>query len=404
MSQRMLPVFIFFFLSAFLWPVLPTVAEEVKVIEVIGRQDCAHCREEEAFLRDLADRRGDIEIVTYDAYSPEGKVLFDKVVETEGLSRSTPITAVGGVVLQGFGSPETTGRHIVELLDSPVSDAMGFREILDRGGVRAERSESGACEDGTVCRAPGSDPTYVSVPFLGVVDISTYSLPVLSAVLGFVDGFNPCAMWVLVTFLLVLVQFGDRRKVLLVAGLFVLAETVMYYLILNVWLTAWDFIGLDRIVTPFVGIVAIGGGIFFLYEWYRSDGTCLVTDAHKRAGIASRIRSLASQPFTWVTAAGVVALALSVNVIEFACSIGIPQTFTKILEMNEVGFLGTQGFMFIYILSYMLDDLVVFGLALWGAKRLQTMHGYAKWCNLFGGALMIVLGLLLVFRPEKLLF
>ncbi|NTW13549.1 MAG: glutaredoxin [Candidatus Moranbacteria bacterium] len=403
--KKMSIIFLLFLSILSFFAPVSVFAKEKKTVEIIGRTDCAHCQEEEAFLRDLSARRNDVDVVTYDLGTTEGKALFDRVTVFEELSKSTPITAVGGIVIQGFESSDTTGRRIEELLDNPTSDATGFDSILSSGkGGNVEKSSGGTCEDGNVCRTFGNDPAYVSVPVAGTVDVSRYSLPALSAILGFVDGFNPCAMWVLVTFLLVLIQFGDRKKIILVAGLFLLAETIMYYLILNVWFKAWDFIGLDRIVTPIVGLIAIGGGIFFIYEWYRGDGTCLVTDVKKRAGISGQIKKLVAQPFTWITATGVVTLALSVNVIEFACSIGIPQTFTKIIEMNRLGFFRTQGYMLIYMLFYMVDDLVVFALALWGAGRLQMTEGYVKWCNLFGGALMVMLGLLLIFKPDTLLF
>lgn len=403
MGKRML-IFSAFFAVAIAVTPLSVSASDGAVIEMIGRDGCAHCVAEEAFLTDLADRREGLTVRIYDTGTPEGARLFDLVTELDGISKATPITAVGGIIVQGFDASETTGKRIEALLDAGDGSG-GFEGILRAASDPSVEKEAGStCESGDVCKAPGGGPFLVSLPFLGATDVSGYSLPVLAAVLGFVDGFNPCAMWVLVTFLLVLIQFGDRRRMLLVAGLFVLAESVMYYLILNVWFTAWDFIGLDRVVMPIVGLVSIGGGLFFVYEWYRGDGTCLVTDVRKRASISGRIRKLATEPLTWITATGVVALALSVNVIEFACSIGIPQAFTKILEMNRLGFFGTQGLMLLYIFFYMVDDLIVFGLALWGAGKLQSTNAYAKWCNLFGGILMVLLGLLLVFRPEKLLF
>lgn len=397
----------FFLVSFFvLFPVQHAVAEEKKTIEVLDRRDCRHCEDEKAFLSALVGRRDDVKFRLIDIGTPEGADLFNRTVRELGLSRSTPITAVSGMIIQGFDSGETTGRRIEQLLDSDTSESRpsGFERILSAEAATVESQVGSTCETGDVCLPPTPDAFYVSLPFMGATDVSGYSLPALASILGFVDGFNPCAMWVLVTFLLVLIQFGDRRKIMLVAGLFLLAETIMYYLILNVWFTAWDFIGLDRIVTPLVGLVAIGGGAFFIYEWYRGDGTCLVTDVHKRAKISGQIRKLASEPFTWITAVGVVSLALSVNVIEFACSIGIPQTFTKIIEMNQLGFWKSQGLMLLYMLFYMVDDFVVFGLAIWGAKKLQSTQTYVKWCNLFGGILMVLLGLLLIIRPDSLTF
>ena len=197
---------------------------------------------------------------------------------------------------------------------------------------------------------------------------------------------------------------GTKRRMWVVAGLFIAAETVMYYLILNVWFTTWDFVGLDRIVTPIVGVLALGGGVFFLYEWYASDGTCKVVNLEQRSKISGRIRKLATEPFTWVTALGVIGLAFSVNIIEFACSIGIPQAFTKIIELNNLGFWQTQGLMLNYIFFYMIDDFLVFGIALWGFEKLYLTERYAKWSNLLGGVLMLILGALLIFAPQFLRF
>lgn len=397
--------FVFLAFALFMF-VSPVSAEDKVLVEVLGRPDCAHCDAEKAFLSDLSSRRADFEVRFYDIEGSSGRDLFDRVTESEKLSKSTPITIVGTTIVQGFDKPETTGKRIETLVDENLGKKnYGFEGLLSAGGSSGvEKTIGGTCDDGAVCRTPGGEPFLVSVPFFGTVDVARYSLPALASVLGFVDGFNPCAMWVLVTFLLVLVQLGDRRKVWTVAGLFILAEAVMYYLILNVWFGTWDFVGLDRIVTPVVGLIAIGGGLFFLYEWLYSDGTCVVVDVKKRAKISGQIRKLATEPFTWITASGIVALALSVNVIEFACSIGIPQAFTKIIEMNHLGFLQTQGLMAIYIFFYMVDDLVVFAFALWGAGKLQQTNAYVRWCNLFGGVLMVVLGLLLLLKPEILKF
>jgi cytochrome c biogenesis protein CcdA len=274
--------------------------------------------------------------------------------------------------------------------------------------LEAGASGSVVTVDGGTCDEEGciveEQPFMVNVPFYGPIDAKKFSLPVMSLVLGFIDGFNPCAMWVLVTFLIVLIQIGDRKKMWQIAGLFILAEAIMYYLILNVWFTAWDFIGLDRIVTPIIGLLAIGGGIFFLYEYWTSDGTCKVTNPEQRKKIHGKIKDIAEKPMTLAVAAGVIVLALSVNIIEFACSIGIPQAFTKIIEINNLSFLQTQGLMFLYIIMYMVDDLIVFGLALWGAQHLAMTSKYARWCNLIGGLLMVVLGLLLIFAPDVLRF
>jgi hypothetical protein len=82
-----------------------------------------------------------------------------------------------------------------------------------------------------------------------------------------------------------------------------------------------------------------------------------VVDSKGRSKISAQIKKLASEPLTWMSAArSDRPLLFSVNVIEFACSIGIPQAFTKILELHQLGFLETQGLMSLYIIFYMVDD------------------------------------------------
>jgi len=130
-----------------------------------------------------------------------------------------------------------------------------------------------------------------------------------------------------------------------IAGLFILAEAVMYYLILNVWYKTWDFVGLDNIVTPIIGVVALGGGVFFLYKWWKGRNAplvCDVTDLEQQGKIESKIQRIAESPITIISTLAIIGVAFSVNIIEFACSIGIPQAYTKILELNNLSFISHQ--------------------------------------------------------------
>lgn len=375
-------------------------------LHVFVRGECAHCIAEKAFLTDLQEKRGDITVILHDIAMPAERELFDNVTERANLAKATPLTFIGGTIIQGFSTADTTGKRIVAAIDSLDGAPRATLEDFLAGKVSASIGikDAGCDESGTEPCEISNSEYLVHVPLVGTVDMQRFSLPIIAAILGFVDGFNPCAMWVLVTFLLILLQLGDRRKVWQVAGLFIAAETIMYYLILNVWFTAWDFIGLDHYVTPVVGIIAAGAGIFFLYEAVFSAGQCVVVGGEKRRKTHLRIRDIASMPFTIASAVAVIGLALSVNIIEFACSVGIPQTFTKILDINGLSFLGRQAMMVIYILMYMIDDFIVFGLALWSTEHMHLTHKYSRMCNVIGGMLMILLGAMLVFAPDWLVF
>ncbi|MDD3066596.1 MAG: glutaredoxin [Candidatus Gracilibacteria bacterium] len=382
-------------------------AEEIKTpINVFVREGCSHCADEEEFLAKLVKTRSDFEVFYHDIGDATHYTHFDTLTTLEKLPKATPITLVGNTIIQGFGSAQTTGITITELLDaSKGKTTLGFEEFIAAGGSQGKVNsyKDEICEDtAQQCVASPDKRFLVDIPFYGVIDIAKYSLPTIAAVLGFVDGFNPCAMWVLVTFLIVLLQIGDKKKMFQIAGLFILAETIMYYAILNVWFTTWDFVGLDKYITPLVGIIAIGGGIFFLYEGITTDGTCKVTNLQQRQKIHTRIKDLVAQPLTWITAAGVLGLAFSVNIIEFACSIGIPQAFTKILQINALPTIAQQGLILLYTLFYVVDDLIVFGIALVGMEYIGITQKYSKYTNLLGGVIMLLLGYLLIFHPELL--
>jgi cytochrome c biogenesis protein CcdA len=377
-------------------------------IEIFSRPDCIHCQDQKAFLEELSQTRSDFIVTDYNIYQPANQQLWLQLTELENLSKVTPITLIGQTLVIGFGTPDTTGRQIETLINfyagKPESQTT-FSDYIIAGKkpVQLETiTTDGTCDDD--CAYP-YEPFYVTIPLINqTIDVKQYSLPTLSIILGFIDGFNPCAMWVLVSFLIILVQVGDRRKMWTFAGLFIIAEALMYGLILTVWFSAWDFVSLDKYVTPIVGLMAIGGGIFFLYEWKTADGACKVTSLKQRAKTQSKIKSLTAKPLTIATALGIIGLALSVNIVEFACSIGIPQAFTKILELNGLSLLQSWWYIILYILFYMVDDLIVFGIALYSFEKIGLTTKYSRWSNLIGGLLMLLLGLLLIFKPQWLMF
>ena len=387
-------------------------ATKVK-IEYFGRADCKNCINLKKYFNQLEQERTDFEVVEYKIDSDaNSKKKFDEVTTKLKLVKGTPIIYIDDTIIQGFNSADTTGKEIEKLIDvAKAKDKVNtLDEYVANGDYSKISSNGSVCTGTSKCSISGDTPQkelIVNIPFINkTVDLSKYSLPLVSFILGSIDGVNPCAMWVLVLFLTALVAVGNRTKMIQVAGLFLLAEAIMYYMILNVWLYTWDFVGLDKIITPTVGIVGIIGGIFFIRSFVVNGDelACEVTDFEKKAKISTRIQDIAKKPFNIITALAIIGLALSVNVIEFACSIGIPQTFTKILQMNDVNFITRQFYNFLYIIGYMLDDMLVFGLALFSVNKLHLTSRYAKWANLFGGILMVLLGLMLIFKPTWLIF
>jgi len=371
------------------------------VIYMFGRDDCGFCKEQLRWLDENNIPYTYLNIVE----NEENYQLWEKIAEKHGTSKVTPITVVGEQVFVGFNGADTTGARILAAVSNiSTTDVRTPQEHLDRAPVQNIEAGSGCTNE--ECDAAATEAYVFDLPFVGIVNLKTFSLFSLSAILGVIDGFNPCAMWVLVTFLVLLSQAGSRKKMIFLAGLFILAEAIMYNLILNVWYKVWDFVALDQVVTPLVGLLALGGGAFFLFRWYKNREVALVcdiSDIETQSKTINKFQAIVNQPLTIATIGAIIVIAFSVNIIEFACSIGIPQAYTKILELNALNFIEQQFYILIYTLGYMVDDLIVFALAIWGFSKLEAHgHRYAQLSLLIGGALMLLLGLILVFNPNLL--
>lgn len=381
--------------------------EDKTNVYLFGREDCHFCQIEKEFLM---NQKGDnFNLIYLDIGETDIRTQFNQLVEYHNIPKATPITLVGNSIIQGFDSEEITGKLILEIIDEQKGKTSltideyfsDLKEVVDQNGSVCDD------ENATICNIDVRQNTEIKVPILGVINYKDFSLFSMSAILGFVDGFNPCAMWVLLTFLLVLWQVGNKKKMLQVAGLFILAEAVMYWAILNFWFSAWDFIKLDKIITPAIGGLAIIGGIYFLSRYFKNRDklVCDVTSEEYKSKTEKKINNLIKSPMTIVTALGIIFVAFSINMIEFACSVGIPQAFTKVLEMNNLSLFSEQFYILLYTFFYMIDDFVIFGLALYGFDKFYTVgQKYSNLSSLIGGVLMLIIGALLVFAPSLLVF
>lgn len=395
-------VFILLFFSLLFY--LPKIQAQNSKLNVIVfvRNGCIHCAAEEKFLDSLEKKRNDIVVTKYHLENQEERKVWEDFTSRLKIPKITPITVIGVEYLIGFDKPGTSGEQIIQLIDKTVKKGQ-HTDLKKIQPLKNVNQNKGCIENNLEC-STDNQLASISLPFIGKINTQSYPLFILSALLGFVDGFNPCAMWVLITFLIILLQVGNRKKMFIFAGTFILAEAIMYSLILTVWYNTWDFVKLDTIITPLVGAVSIIGGLFFMKEWRRKEIECKVTNPKQRQKILSKVQELAIAKFSLATFVAILAIAFSVNILEFACSIGIPQAFTKILELNQLTSLKTAGYIATYILFYMIDDLIVFGFALYGAEKLALTTKYSRYSNLVGGILMIIIGVLLILKPGLLLF
>lgn len=250
-------------------------------------------------------------------------------------------------------------------------------------------------------------PQALSLPFFGQVDVSKMSLPVLTIVLGAFDGFNPCAMWVLLFLIALLINTNSRKRMWLVAGTFVFVSGIVYFLILSAWLNlflAISYINLTRIL---IGVLAVFVGVWQLKNFITyNPGVCKALGLKSRLEnkLRSRAEKIVASPFTLAMIGGVVFLALGINLIEFFCSAGLPTIYTRILAMSDISSLSHYLYLLLYTFIFILDDIIIFSVAVIALSKLNFTEKYNYWTTLLGGILIFVLGLLLIFKPELLIF
>jgi hypothetical protein len=335
---------------------------------------CSHCEAQEHFNQKLQNEYPSINITREDATTPAGIALLSQMLDERGIEEEPdfPITIFGNQVFGGWESEETTGAIIEEALQQCLA---------------------GNCPPPT-----GEEPKHkINLPFVGEIALSDYSLPALAVVLGLVDGFNPCAMWVLVYLISVVATLRDKRRIWLIVGSFVLASGILYFLFMTVWLNLFLFIGYVKTVTIVIGLIALGGGILQIKGFIETKGAvaCEVTGEESRKKTMTKVQEIVSSPLTWGILAGIIVLAFTVNAVEFVCSAAIPAVFTQVLSLASLSTFQYYGYILLYVFFFMLDDLVIFGTA---AFALTSSLGdrYAKYTRPVGATILIILGLLLL--------
>ncbi|MEM4348714.1 MAG: hypothetical protein QXN37_04045 [Candidatus Anstonellaceae archaeon] len=345
---------------------------------------CPHCAQQKIFNQKLMEEFSEIEFVSYDASTPYGASLLKNKTAQYGLDTKNlqvPATFFGNWSFIGYESEETTGKKIKEALMQYL-----------------QQTSSTAPPEVSVEKT-----LEVELPLIGKIDPRKYSLPLLAIVLGLVDGFNPCAMWVLVYLIALVMNLNDRTKIWIIVGSFVAASGILYFLFMTAWLNAFLLVGYIRPLTIAIGLIALGGGILSVREYIKTKGeiVCKVGDPNQKKSLIKKMEEVVASPTNLATILGIIALAFVVNSIEFVCSSAIPAVFTQVLALSNLSFWEYYAYIALYDFFFMLDDLIVFGLAAFAVSG-EIGQRYAKYCKIVGGVLLLILGLVLLFAPNLL--
>lgn len=366
---------------------------------------CPHCEREIEFLTRLEAGESRLRVhaleVSRDAAH---RRAFAAVVRQLRIDEpALPLTVVGDVPMVGYASDATSGAELRRLIEHCLAD-----RCPDMVGAML-RELSGGDAKGAAVPQPGAAqrviPREVSLPFVGPVSTANLSLPVLTLLLGALDGFNPCAMWVLVFLIGLLLGLQDRFRMWVLGSAFIAASALVYFLFMAAWLNFLLFIGAVVWVRAAVALVALGGGFYYLRGYLQSTAAvCEVTAPQARQRVFESLRRLTSESRFWLALAGIVALAFAVNLVELLCSAGIPAVYTQVLALSEIPTWQHYAYLALYILVFMLDDLFVFVVAMKTLQIAAATTRYTRFSQLAGGVVLLAIGALLLLRPEWLMF
>jgi len=365
---------------------------------------CPHCAKERQFLSDvLIKKYSGLKIHEYEVYYNSKNVsLFEKVAtKLKSDASGVPFLVIGDQYFVGYSdsiSPAEIEQRVKECSVRNCPDSVA--SIM---GVSSTKNIS--TNDNSIPDETQKEEKIIDLPFIGKVDALKYSLPALTVVIGLLDGFNPCAMWTLLFLISLLLGMKDRRRMWILGATFIVASASVYFIFMAAWLNLILFLGFVIWIRILIGILALVGGGYSLKELiFNKNSGCKVTGSEGRQRVFERLKSAVQQNSLWLALGGIIVLAFAVNLVELICSAGLPAVYTQVLALNDLSIWQYYIYILLYVFFFMLDDLFVFFVAMYTLEMTGITTKYARVSRLVGGIIMLAIGILLIFKPEWLMF
>lgn len=373
-----------------LWyrPDAPTAAERSVRLYVFWSSRCPHCTAAMPFVEDLALHYPWLKLEAYEIYAhAENRPRFKAMAELlDSDAGSVPTFMWCGQQSVGFSEPATSGPVLEQALRECYAQAYGT--------APAEPLFLATADDA---------PQDAATPLPGGLDPERLSLPALTLVMASLDAFNPCAFFILLMLLSLLVHARSRRLMLLVGGVFVFFSGLIYFLFMAAWLNAFRWIGGIQLVTIAAGLLSVAIGLANIKDFFwLKRGVSLSLSEASRNSLLARMRGLLRGNSVPALLAGTVVLAIAANSYELLCTVGFPMVYTRILTLHALPDAQYYLYLALYNLIYIVPLLLIVLLfvATLGARRLSESEG--RTLKLMSGLMMFGLGALLLLAPQAL--
>lgn len=356
---------------------LVQAGEPVPDLEVFVRAGCPHCEAAKVFLDELRREQPSLRIAVHDvSKDATARQRLAMLADERGIANiGVPTFLIGTELIIGFLSADTTGAEVRARLDQNTKGA-----------------------------APPPAVESIQTKWFGELRVRNLGLPLFTIVIGLLDGFNPCSMWVLLFMLSLLAGLANRPKMLLIAGTFVAVEGIAYFAFMAAWLNMFLLIGLSRITELILGSIAGLAGVINIKDfWAFQRGISLSIPDAAKPGLYARMRRILQAENILAALLGTVMFAVLVQAVELVCTAGLPALYTRILTMHQLDRWVYYGYLALYNVAYMLDDVLVLaiGVITMSHYRLQEREG--RWLKLISGIVMVGLSMVMIVKPDWLM-
>lgn len=399
-ENNFIKLFKILFIVTLFFPIVIFGKEKELNIYLFYGDKCPHCAELEKFLEQYLDDNKNVILNKYEVWS--NKENQEKYKEVQKIlndySNGVPYLIIGNNVITGYDSeitPERIKNTITYYSNFDYKDKVGIYL-----GTTTEEEEN-LKEDGKKY-----EDAEVNIPILGKKKSKEVPILLSTILIGLVDGFNPCAMWILIFLISMLLGMKNVKRKWALGITFLLSSALVYFLFLISWLNLAVFLNNIILIRMGISIIAVFFGILTILKFFfvKEDDGCEVVDKSGRKKIINSIKKIIKEKSFILALFGIVVLVASVNVIELLCSLGLPVMFTQILTINEVSKTAQIIYSLIYVFFFLIDDIVVFTIAMKTLEIKAISNKFGKYSHLIGGIIMLIIGFLMIYKPEWLMF
>ena len=375
---------------------------------------CPHCAEAEPFLQQLSQQYPGVEIRAYEVwYVESNRQIFARMAAANGFEPSgVPTIFIGDQYWIGYAdviadeiAATVANCSITGCRDAGVGIIPGITAsvvkptptTLPQAVARLPVADANQIE-----RAAPATTDRLELPIIGAIDLATQSLVTSTALIAFVDGFNPCSLWVLSMLLALTLHTSSRAKVFWVGLVFLTVTSLIYALFIAGLFTFLSVIGFLGWIQVVVALVALFFAVVNIkdYFWYKEGISFTIAD-EKKPGIYRRMRAvLDAGDSTWGLLGATVVLSAGVSLVEFSCTAGFPILWTNLLTAQQATATTFVLLLLLYMAIYQIDELGIFLIAVLTLKSRKLEEAQGRILKLIGGMLMLTLASVMLIDPS----